>query len=170
MTTRILATLFGSLLILLTAAAPDDKPSLDKKQPTGAEQIAGMKWIAGTWSGAMWGGEFETWYCSPEGGKVMSYSTLRKEGKMSYYEFEVFELNNQGRVVFRPFPKGGAATPLILVEADPSARKVVFENKKKDFPTRMTYHRVADDRLVITLSDPFGDSKHEEVFDLRRKQ
>ena len=94
---------------------------------------------------------------------------MRKDGKVSFYEFEVFEVNKKGRVVFRPFPKGRAATPLMLVQANESQRKVVFENKKKDFPTRITYHRVADDRLVITLSDPFGDSKQEEVFDLRRK-
>jgi hypothetical protein len=169
MTFRVLATICISIVILLAAAAPDEKASPEAKPASGADQIAGMKWIAGTWSGPMWGGEFETWYCTPEGGKVISYSTLRKQGKLSFYEFEVFEVNSKGQVVFRPFPKGGAATPLILAEADASSRKVVFENKKKDFPTRITYHRVADDRLVITLSDPFGENKHEEVFDLRRK-
>jgi len=169
MNSRIFTGLFGSIVILLAAGAPDDTPPAEPPKSSGADRIAGMKWIAGTWRGAMWGGEFEAWYCTPDGGKVMSYNTLRKDGKVSYYEFEVFELDDKGRVVFRPFPRGRAATPLMLADADPAQRKMVFENKKKDFPTRIVYHLAADDRLVITLSDPFGDGKKEEVFDLRRK-
>lgn len=159
----VIVCLAGSLLAL-TAAGP-------QTQHRGNEQIASMAWIAGEWEGPMWGGTFQAYYCTPEGGKVMSYNKLLKGDKVAYHEFEVFELSDEGGVIFRPFPGGSAkATPLMLSECDAKARKVVFENKKKDYPTRIVYHRVADDRLVITLSDPFGDSKKIETFDLRRKK
>ena len=116
----------------------------------------------------MWGGKFQTYYCTPDGGKVMSYSKLIKQDKVVFHEFEVFERSSKGEVIFRPFPQGSPAQPLTLAECDPKSHKVVFENKKKDFPTRIVYQRVEKDRLVITLSDPFGESKKVETFDLRR--
>lgn len=160
---RILSTCLAGVLIAAVAAGP-------KEKTTGSEQISSMAWIAGDWAGDMWGGTFHAYYCTPEGGKVMSYNTLIKDGKVGFYEFEVFELDSKGRVIFRPFPGGKKlANPLLLASCDAKARKVVFENRKKDFPTRITYHRVADDRLVITLSDPFGGSDKVETFDLRRQ-
>ena len=153
-----------SLIIMLAAAAPDEKPA---QAPS---PLAGMEWIAGNWSGRMWGGEFNAWYSAPGGGKVMSFSALEKDGRTTYHEFEVFETDTAtGKVMLRPVPKGRPAVSLTLATLDAGSRRAVFENKTKDFPTRIVYHRVDDDRLVITLSDPFGDSGKEEVFDLRRK-
>ena len=137
-----------------------------KKTP--AEQISSMEWLAGDWEGNNWGGVFHAYYCSPEGGRVMSYSWLTKKGKKAYYEFEVFEVDGD-KVVFQPFPGGKKATPLTLTKCDPKARKVTFENPDKDFPTKIEYHRVADDQLVITLSDPHHESDKIDKFDLKRQ-
>lgn len=159
--TRIIA------VIAITAAVAAAGPGAEK---SGKDQIASMAWIAGTWEGPMWGGIFQAYYCTPDGGKVMSYNKLLVDGKINYYEFEVFELDDNGDVIFRPFPNGSTkARPLMLIECDPKTHKIVFENPKKDYPTRIVYHRVADDRLVISLSDPHGKSKKVETFDLRRK-
>ncbi len=51
---------------------------------------------------------------------------------------------------------------------NPKLRQAVFENPAKDYPTRIVYHRAADDRLVITLSDPFGGTTQTERFELTR--
>jgi hypothetical protein len=133
-----------------------------------AAAISGMGWLAGAWEGPMWGGTFSTYYCTPDGGKIMSYSRLLKGGAVSFHEFEVFEVDGDG-VIFRPFPGGKPATPLRLMACDKDARKATFENPDKDFPTRIVYHRAADDRLVITLSDPHHSSDKVEVFDLKRQ-
>lgn len=131
-----------------------------------APQIADLAFLAGDWEGPMWGGGFHAYYCTPEGGRVMSYNTLRKDGRIAYHEFEVFEPEGD-KVIFRPFPAGKPADTLTLVECDRKQRKAVCENPQKDFPTRIVYHRVAEDRLVITLSDPHGGSDKTETFDLR---
>ena len=44
--------------------------------------------------------------------------------------------------------------------------QAVFENPKKDFPARITFHRTAPDRLLITLSEIAGEKRR--VFDLKR--
>ena len=115
----------------------------------------------------MWGGRFEAHYSTPDGGRILSHSRLFADGRERYYEFEVFEPHGE-LVQLLPFPKGKPATGFMLKSHDPVARKASFENPDKDFPTRIVYERVADDNLVITLSDPFGDSEKIEIFDLRR--
>jgi hypothetical protein len=85
-----------------------------------------------------------------------------------FHEFEVFEVQD-GKVRFLAFPRGKPATPMTLTLCDARAKKAVFENPDKDFTTRIVYHRVAADRLVITLSDPHHNSDKVEVFDLKRR-
>jgi len=126
-----------------------------------------LDWLAGTWSGDMWGGRFVAHYTTPEGGMIISHSRLLLDGMVSFYEFEVFELQGES-VHFQPFPGGEPAEGLTLTTHDQAARRAVFENPDKDFPTQITFERVADDQLVITLSDPHGWSGQVEVFELFR--
>ena len=119
----------------------------------------------------MWGGQFEAFYSSPEGGKILSFSELKQGGKSVYFEFERFETKGAGKgrgIVLTPHPKGKAAASFELVTLDRKAKRAVFENPKKDYPTRIVYHRVAGDRLEITLSDPHGKSGKTETFKLKR--
>jgi len=129
--------------------------------------LAGLEWLAGTWSGAMWGGEFVAHYSTPAGSRVISHSELLQDGNVAFYEFEVFRVVD-GAVRLLPHPGGTPAGPFKLARLDRSARKAVFENREKDFPTRVTYHRSSDESLTITLDDPTGASDKVEVFALTR--
>ena len=126
-----------------------------------------MDWLAGSWSGPMWGGDFHAYYSGSDGGKILSHSRLLQEGREVFFEFEVFEPRD-GVVYMQPFPGGKKATGFPLESHDPKSRKAVFVNPKKDYPTRITYHRVDEDHLVITLDDPHGESGKVEVFELDR--
>jgi hypothetical protein len=128
-----------------------------------------MSWLAGDWSGDAWGGRFHAHYTSPEGGRILSYSRLEQDGHDTYYEFEVFERRAAG-VHLQPFPGGKRADGFELASHDAKLQQAVFENPKKDWPTRIVYQREAPERLVITLSDPHNKSDKVERFDLRRTQ
>jgi len=141
-----------ALLLPLPAVAKDPPAKIDS-----------LSWLAGKWSGAMWGGEFVATYNAPAGGKLLSFSELRKQGKAVFYEFEVFEATESG-LVFTPYPGGQRKETFKLTASEGS--KAVFENPDKDFPTRIEYHRSEKDRLVITLSG--GDGGKTETFDLKR--
>jgi hypothetical protein len=145
------------LLALLLAV-----PCAAEKEPAKIDSLA---WLAGKWSGPMWGGEFVATYGAPAGGKLLSFSELRQGGKAAFYEFEVFEATAEG-LVFTPYPRGQKKETFRLAASE--ASKAVFENPDKDFPTRIEYHRAGKERLVITLSDPHGKSGKTEVFDLKR--
>ena len=141
-------------LLLSVSFAGDEKPRLDS-----------LDWLAGSWRGAMWGGDFRAHYSTPAGGKLLSYSELLKEGKSVFYEFEKFETKD-GEIYLTPYPGGRAAASFKLASVE--GKKATFDNPKKDFPTRIVYHHKADDNLVITLSDPHGKSGKVQVFDLKR--
>ena len=128
----------------------------------GATMIDSLAWLAGMWSGPMWGGEFVATYNAPAGGKLLSFSELRKGDTAAFYEFEVFEATEKG-LVFTPYPRGQKKEAFKLTSSE--ADKAVFENPEKDFPTRIEYHRKEKDRLVITLSGGGGKT---ETFDLKR--
>jgi len=147
--------------------APTEGPG-ERGERVSAEEVVGdMGWIAGGWSGEMWGGVFHAHYSPPIEGRILSHSWLMRGDQEAFYEFELFE-GRDGVVRMQPFPGGRKAGGFVMSEHDPAARKVTFENPDKDYPTRIVYHRVADDRLVITLDDPHGESGKVEVFELGR--
>ena len=150
--------LFPVLLCLAAAtlAQGDSKPE---------EFVASLSWLAGTWRGPMGSGEYEAYYSTPDGGRVLSENRMLKDGKTMFYEFESWSILD-GVVVMQPYPGGKQAASFKLT--DISERKAVVENPKNDFPSRIVYHRKADDRLVITLSDPHGGSPKQQVFNLKR--
>lgn len=158
--------LMRSLAALLLLALP----SVPLATPQGAapeDAVADLAWLAGTWSGDMWGGRFTAHYSTPEGGKILSHSRLMHGEEESFYEFEVFELRD-GVLHLQPYPGGKKAGGFELASQDAGARKAVFENPEKDYPTRIVYERSGESDLVITLSDPHGGSEKVERFELSR--
>ena len=149
-------------LVALAPFAPQEGTKAD-------QDLAAMDWLAGYWAGEMWGGDFHAMYSTPEGGLILSHSRLLKEGRESFYEFEVFGPMNDEVIWLQPFPGGKKAVGFQLDELDREARKATFEQPEKDYPTRIVYHRVSEDELVITLSDPHGESEKVERFELRRQ-
>jgi len=145
-----------------------DMGSLVASSASPAERdLAGLEWLAGTWAGPMWGGEFVAHYSTPAGGRVISHSELLQDDEVAFYEFEVFRVAD-GAVRLLPHPGGKPAGDFALASHDAGAEKAVFENHEKDFPTRVTYHRSSADSLTITLDDPTGASQKVEVFSLSR--
>lgn len=159
---RRLALLFPLLLALTSfAARPAFGPPAADDDP--AARLASLGWLAGSWAGDAWGGRFHAHYSTPDGGKVLSYSRLVRDGREAYHEFEVFEARD-GAVRLQPFPGGKRVDGFTL--GTTGEREAVFENPDKDWPTRITYARVADEKLVITLDDPHGGDPKVEVFEL----
>jgi hypothetical protein len=129
---------------------------------------ADLAFIEGAWEGEMWGGRFRSVYAVEEW-IALGHGELVKEGKEAFHVFEQFALV-EGNLVFTPYPGGQPSGSFPLASLEKKARRAVFENPAKDFPTRIEFHRAAEERLVITLSDPHREGAKTEVFDLVRKK
>ncbi|MEM1184239.1 MAG: DUF6265 family protein [Planctomycetota bacterium] len=121
-----------------------------------------MSWMTGSWSGSAWGGTLNADYMST-GDMVVGYSELIREGEVAHYEFEVFRNGDAPSVT--PFPKGKMSATFGLIERGHDF--VLYENTEKDFPTRLWYG-LADERLVVVLSDPVNAPGKEQRFEFER--
>lgn len=146
-------------LLLLPLMLPIGAEGAKPPSPT----IEALAFLAGSWKGKVGGKPFSAYYSTPEGGKVLSYSVLTK-GTVSFHEFELFEAR-RGHLILTPYPGGKPRPEFRATEVAPG--RAVFDNPKKDFPTRIEY-RSEGRTLRITLSDPHGGQDRTVVYLLER--
>ncbi|MBD3403183.1 hypothetical protein GF420_09835 [candidate division GN15 bacterium] len=120
---------------------------------SGPRGVTGLHWLEGTWRGTLGDNIFEARYSSPEGGQVLGMSKEFLPNRPAYIEFERFHAI-EGEVVVTPYPAGRQSVNFALTSHDPETRRAVFENPEHDFPTKLVYHRIESDSLVIEVSGP----------------
>lgn len=153
-------------LILLISSSTAPLPHAPAASPT----IRDLSWLEGVWQGKIGGRDFEARYSGADGGQVLSASKYTKNGVAAGFEFERFE-EVDSTLVLTPFPEGKSSVTFRLAELDPASRRVVFENLGHDFPTRISYQRVADNKLTILVSGPGEDGKEQVLtYSLQRKR
>ena len=151
-----------------TAPLPSS-PSTRGRVPA-PPSIRDLAWLEGTWQGKVGERDFEARYSGADGGQVLSASKYTKEGVAAGFEFERFE-ELDGTLVLTPFPEGKSSVTFKLAELEPTSRRAVFENLAHDFPTRLSYQRVADNKLTILVSGPGEDGKEQVLtYSLTRKR
>ena len=138
----------SSLLValLLTTLVASAEVSIDE-----------LGWLAGCWSiddGEP--GSVEHWL-EPAGGAMLAVSRMIRDGRMVSYEFLRIEETNDGSLRLIAAPVGQAVTAFMLAKLDDQS--VVFENLSHDFPQRISYRRVDDERLEASAeSDNEGET------------
>jgi hypothetical protein len=163
--------LLSAILILL--ASPTSPLPIHPQTGTrlaSPPTISDLSWLEGTWRGRIGGRDFEAHYTGVEGEQVLSASKYTENGRPAGFEFERFEQRGD-TLLLTPFPEGKSSVSFPLAEYDAGARRAVFENLSHDFPTRISYQRVANDRLTILVSGP-GEDGNEQVltYALRRSR
>ncbi|HEV8453741.1 MAG TPA: DUF6265 family protein [Gemmatimonadales bacterium] len=161
--------LLSTVLLLSSSSRPlPIRP--EGTRPASPPSIRDLAWLEGIWQGKIGEREFEARYSGADGGQVLSASKYAKDGMAAGFEFERFE-ELDGTLVLTPFPEGKSSVTFKLAELEPRSRRVVFENLAHDFPTRLSYQRVADNKLTILVSGPGEDGKEQVLtYSLTRKR
>lgn len=135
-------------------------------------EATALEWLAGRWLGTIEGrtDQFEAHYTSPQGGIVLGMSKSFGTGdRLLWFEFERFEVR-EGVLSVTPYPNGRPSVTFKLKSYDAAARKAVFANPEHDFPTEISYQRVADDRVQLMVSGPTKEGGSSVmVFNLSRQ-
>jgi hypothetical protein len=134
-------------------------PPVEGARPTMEPRLSDLAFLSGAWRGSDGTSEWETWYSSADGGRIVSASKELRGGRAVTYDFETFEAAEDG-LRMTPFPFGKRGVSFALTAFSLAERRAVFENAANDFPRRFTDHRTADDRLEILLE---GEMKGETV-------
>lgn len=145
-----------SVLLVFFSSSTSSLPRFPASPPT----ISNLSWLEGTWHGRIGGRDFEAHYTGVEGEQILSASKYTEHGKPAGFEFERFEQRGD-TLLLTPFPEGQSSVSFPLSEYDGGTRRAVFENLSHDFPTRISYQRVAKDRLTILVSGPGEDGKEQ---------
>jgi hypothetical protein len=150
----------GLLLSLLLVHSPAPRPIHPQAgaRPPFPPSLNDLSWLEGTWRGRIGERDFEARYTGTEGGQILSASKYMEEGKPAGFEFERFEQRGD-TLMLTPFPEGKSSVSFPLADYDSKSRRAVFENLAHDFPTRISYQRVAKNRLTILVSGPGEDGK-----------
>lgn len=130
-------------------------------------RIADLSWLEGNWAGSDGSSDWESVYTGGRGNVIVGASKELKGERCIMMDFEHF-YERAGELRMRPFPFGKPSVEFTLNSDRGEARRAVFENPEHDFPNTFVYHRVADDRLKITLVGDMGDGEVEFTLDLKR--
>jgi hypothetical protein len=159
------------ILIWLPAVILLHTPHLPTRLPASRPSVSNLSWLEGVWRGRIGARDFEAHYTAPDGGVVLSASKYTANGKAAGFEFERFDTKD-GTVVLTPYPEGKESPATFrLTSLDQKARRAVFENPSHDFPTRISYQRVAEDSLTILVSGPGKGGKESVIrYQLARRR
>ena len=145
------------LALLLTVAATANAVEPDWSR---------VSWLAGCWAGE--GGEpgtNEQWM-APAGGGMLGMGRTVKKGQIVDYEFTQIRINEQGRFVYIAKPHKQDEATFTL--KDDGATSLVFENLAHDFPQRVMYRPVGEDRLMARIEGEVKGKARSVDFPMRR--
>ena len=111
--------------------------------------LAPMAWLTGCWAeeGAE-AGTTEQWM-APAGGTMLGMGRTVKNGKTVTFEFMRLRTNEEGKLVFIALPKGQGETTFTLISH--VDQRAVFENLAHDFPQRVIYQKLTNDKLAARI-------------------
>jgi hypothetical protein len=153
-------TLLLALTLLAGTAIAAEPPTPNAPASFASVKVADLSWIAGNWQGEIGGDFIEEQWSAPAGGTLMGMFRWIKGGKdgtVALYELLTLEPGAEGPILWlRHFSPGlvaredkEGALAFYLVAHKPD--EATFDNRDPGNPTRLTYRRQGDDRLVVVL-------------------
>ena len=160
----VLALRDGRWLILhynLTITVPNDRFDLVKEaagpsailQAPADDPVARLAWVGGSWVGAVEGGErIEESWLPPTARTMIGSNRAVKNGETGFFEHLRIIVRDKA-LVYVAQPLGKPPTEFVEVPTT-DEDTVVFENKKHDWPKRITYKKNGTDLAVRVEGDP----------------
>ncbi|MFT3912874.1 MAG: DUF6265 family protein [Anaeromyxobacteraceae bacterium] len=129
-----------------------------------APEVPDLSFMQGSWCGGSDGATEEEVWLAPRGALLLGMHRDVRPGRPTSFEFLRIELA-PGRTAYVAQPQGRPPVRFLLASHGP--RFVLFANPAHDFPKRIRYERVDEDRLTASV-DAGADGKKEQRFTWRR--
>ena len=131
-------------------------------------QLEQLKWLAGCWASESGEpGSGEQW--SPlAGGTMLGMGRTIRKGKTVEHEFLQIRLNDEGKVVYIALPSRQKETTFVASSIGEGT--ATFENPAHDFPQRILYRALPDNRLVVRIEGLRGETVRGIDFPMKRVQ
>jgi Domain of unknown function (DUF6265) len=151
------------LAAVTTLALASSTPASAQESPL--EQLA---WLSGCWaseSGEAGSGEH---WLPLAGGTMLGIGRTVRNGKTVEHEFLQIRLNAEGKVVYIALPS--RQKEATFVASSIGERAVTFENPQHDFPQRIIYRALPENRLAARIEGMRGGNLRGIDFPMKRVQ
>lgn len=130
------------------------------------DPFAPVAWLAGCWAQqGREAGSVEQWM-APAGGLMLGMARTLKNGRVVEFEFMQVRADAEGRLSYIAQPQGRPPTEFPLLRQGEA--EAMFENPAHDFPQRVSYRRVAPDRLVARIEGTMNGKERGIDFPMQR--
>ncbi len=128
--------------------------------------ITQLGWLSGCWQlDDQPAGSGEQW-STLAGGTLLGTSRSLRGDRIASFEFMLLRQQDDGQLVLTALPNGRNPTPFTATHVD--ADEAVFENPGNDFPQRIRYRRVDDQRALARIDIAQHDPKQAIDFPMHR--
>lgn len=151
---RWLLTQYNLALTIPNERFPRVKAALSNVEAAFAKDdpLKELAWLGGAWLAQRPDGEVtEELWLAPNGGTMIGSGRSVQAGKTAFFEYLRIEARDK-EIVYVASPRGGSATEFTATKLDGAT--VVFENRKHDWPKRISYSTSKDGVHVRVDGDP----------------
>ena len=144
---RLRAAAAALLAVAALVAAAEEAPP---------PRLSDLEFMAGCFAAELPdGSRMRESYTPPRAGLMLGNSQVTRDGRTVFFELSRIQEEEDGRVVYVPYPRGRQSVPFTLVRVE-DGRSAVFENLEHDFPQRIVYRRSEDGSLVARVEGAVG--------------
>lgn len=154
---RLRVATLAAMLLLAAGLVPS---------PGSAMPVEKLAWLGGCWvldNGEPGSGEH---WMPLAGGTLLGIARTVKRGRTVDHEFMQIRTGDDGQLAFIAQPAGQQAVRFRATQLADDA--VMFENPAHDFPQRISYQRLAGDRLLARIEGQRGGALRAFDFPMRR--
>ena len=124
-----------------------------------ASDVAGLSWMAGTWTQEKDGVVVRETWLAPRDGVMGGVGQTNRPGRKPFVEYVKISAEPAGATFTAMLPGQPPTAFVLLPGADGEA---VFENKAHDYPQRVFYRRCGEDLCAGVEGFVKGELKREE--------
>jgi hypothetical protein len=129
--------------------------------------LADLGWMAGNWGLSNDHITIEERWTPPAGGMMLGTERTIAKAKNKVVEFEFLRMEERATgIYYVAQPNGQAPTDFKLLRG--SSSEAVFENRKHDFPKRITYRKNADGSITASVDDGANPPTKKEEFQYKK--
>ena len=133
---------------------------------TARADLSALKWMAGCWAqDGRDSGSVEQWM-TPAGGSMFGMSRIVRDGKTVAFEYLRIVKQEDGGIALIASPSGQETARFRLARISES--EVIFENPEHDFPQRIIYRLIGNDKMLGRIEGILDGAEQAADFSMTR--
>jgi len=156
------------LAAFFTSCKKENSITVSNPKPQSKTEV--VHWFLGKWENNSEQGDFKEIWKQENDSLLKGESYVTVKGDTVFHE-NVDLVAKQDSLFYVVSVKGeNSEQPVSFYMTESSAHKVVFENPKHDFPTKIIYEKINNDSIVASISGKQNGKEVVEKFPMKKRK